>query len=397
MSTTVVLDLDASAVTVAGPGGTEVRPLPPGAPLPEALLDGLARPGHRFAVLLPDTPDDLRLQEAAERIVAPFGRPVHTGRLAAIAAAARAGGLSGRFLIVDLAPDALRAGLAHLTPNHLEIPHRTRLPSLGHLAFLHTLTTLCDPAGPGSPGSPGGPGGSTGDAGWDGMGAVAEALAVHAGRAEAAVRAAREDAELRDTPVFRVGGVVVEAGHLLDALLAYGARVGAELARLRPEGAAIVLASDAGPFPSPAALLGEGAPEPIVLGPGAVVEGAVHLAAGRYAEPPAPGGVGLPVHRVRDGLLEELVLPLPTAPGEFAALAGTPLLLGSGPGAVPLADPAEIVLDVGGTARAFDLSAVRPGAYRVGLRVSRTSGRALVLAAGDGSDPSFVPLEESLP
>ncbi|WP_106402253.1 hypothetical protein [Actinocorallia populi] len=371
MTGTLVLDLDEFTATLVRSGVPEVHRLPPG-----LRLDGLAVPGCRFVVLLPDSGDELGWQEAAHRVVAPFGRPVYADRLTAVAAAAGAGGISGAFPVCDLAAGGLHAGFAEVAENRIRVDHRIREPELGWASFVGAVVRAL----PGRSGP-----------------AVHRALADGGERLAVTLRLAREDAAYGDTPAVWVEGQAVPAGLLLDCLTPYAQRLRSALAELRVPAAEPVLAGEFVGFP----LLREFVfdvsgekPGAFSPGPHAAAHGAVQLASGRFTrQEPLPLPLKLPLHRVRNGLLEEANIPIPVGPGEFASLGERPLRLGAGPGDVPLGDRAELVLEAADGVRRLDLSALPAGSYEVGLRVSRRLGAVLALRAGDGATPVFIPLE----
>jgi hypothetical protein len=135
---------------------------------------------------------------------------------------------------------------------------------------------------------------------------------------------------------------------------------------------AVVLTGGLAWFPPVADTLGEAAGlTPLVLGPEAAAQGALLLADGQAALawrglPP----VSLPMHQVRDGLLEEVSLPLPWT-ASFAPADGDPLVL----------DSEELTLDIGARRVTVPVPGLAAGRYRAGARPSWAGAGVLVLRA----------------
>lgn len=365
MTGTLVLDLDESEAVLVLPDRTEARRL-----TPALHLGGLVTPGCGIAVLLPDAGDELRLQEVVHPAVAPYGTAVYSSRLAALAAAAGAQGLSGPVLVCDLTPNGLYAGVAEVAEGRVQVDHRIHEPGLGWAAFTEAVArALPGPDGP----------------------SVARALSQGGERLAVTLDLARNDTAYADTPAVWVEDHPVGAGLLLECFAPYARRVRAALDEARAMAAQRALAGEFAVF---SALGGPLFDKSLPLGPHAAAQGAVHLASGRFAEPaPAPIPLTLPLHRIKDGLLEELSVPIPCGPGRFASLQGGPLRLGTGPDDVPWAERAGLVLETAAGERRLDLAALPPGSYQVGARVSRRHGTVLAFRAGGESVPVFVPLE----
>lgn len=120
---------------------------------------------------------------------------------------------------------------------------------------------------------------------------------------------------------------------------------------------------------------------PDVLGPEAAVLGALLLGGGEAQL--APHGlppVTLPAHRIRDGRLEEISLPLPWT-DSFASPDGEPLVL---------EDP-ELTLDIGSRRVTLRVPGLTRGQYRIGVRPSWPGTGVVVLRARrtppDHADP----------
>lgn len=117
---------------------------------------------------------------------------------------------------------------------------------------------------------------------------------------------------------------------------------------------------------------------PLILRPEAAARGALLIA----DDQAALGGCGLPsvsvpMHEVRDGLLEEVSMPLPWT-ASFATAGGE--------GELFYIDNAELPLDIGASRVTVPLSEVAPGPYRAAVRPSWTGGGVLVLRADQRQD-----------
>lgn len=150
---------------------------------------------------------------------------------------------------------------------------------------------------------------------------------------------------------------------------------------------AAVLVGGLGWFPLAAVALADAVGrDPVVLGPDAVARGALLIAAGSFSA--APRGlptVSLPMHQVRDGLLEQADIRLPWE-AQFASADGEPLTL-AGP---------EITLDIGGRRTELEVPGLTAGEYRVGVRPSWSGSAVIVLRAdraGRGPDIHVAPLD----
>lgn len=114
--------------------------------------------------------------------------------------------------------------------------------------------------------------------------------------------------------------------------------------------------------------------DPIVLGSDAAARGALVYAAAPNRLP----AVSLPVHQIRNGLLEEDRVQLPWE-AQFAPADDEPLTL-DGPG---------LILDIGGRRVEVDVPGLVPGVYRIGVRTS-WSGSALLVLRAEQSGPDHV-------
>lgn len=127
-------------------------------------------------------------------------------------------------------------------------------------------------------------------------------------------------------------------------------------------------------------------PGPIILGPESAARGALRFARGEARlEPPAgQPSVAVPVHRIRDGLLDEISVTLPWN-GSFADF----------PGGDPTIDSTELHVLVGGRPHIARLNQIMPGPYLIGLRPTWPGPGVLVVRSATGhSGPQTVPLAD---
>jgi hypothetical protein len=123
--------------------------------------------------------------------------------------------------------------------------------------------------------------------------------------------------------------------------------------------------------------------EPEPLGLCAAARGALLFARGeaRLAPPAGCEPVFIPAHRMRDGLLEEVSVPLPwTEP--FAAV----------PGGAVRVDREELDLTVAGQFRTVRLPGLTRGPHRIGLRPASPGPGVLVVRAVTGDGVHIIPL-----
>ena len=191
---------------------------------------------------------------------------------------------------------------------------------------------------------------------------------------------AADDPDFRGTRVYRITGRNrhhdLDAGQLMDCFAATEQRlragISAVLGDVTPTAA--VVTGGLAWFPLVAQVVTDAAMiTPEILGPDAAVRGALLISLGalQLARPSLPT-VRLPMHQVRNGLLEDVRLPLPWT-SSFAPMGDDPLIL-EGP---------DLVLEVDGQLRAIHLPHVVPGRYRIGIRPAR-SGPGLLVLRPDG-------------
>lgn len=191
-----------------------------------------------------------------------------------------------------------------------------------------------------------------------------------------------------ETPVYTIAGPDGErsllTGQLIDCFKLTRDRIGAAAAVVldgrTPDVA--VLAGGLGWLPLAATVLASAAGvEPVITEPTAAARGALLFASGRVSQP-GPGSlvpVAVPAHRVRNGQLEEVTVPL-----RWAELFTRPE-----EGSLFVADP-ELTIDVGGRRLTVALPGLRPGPCLVGLRSGWSGEGAVVVRPDTGSGSCVV-------
>ena len=182
----------------------------------------------------------------------------------------------------------------------------------------------------------------------------------------------------RESAAYTFPGASLLAGQVIDCFAPTAQCLQHAAGRVRQDRPAdvVVLAGGLGWFPLAGSALAETAgQDPVIVEPDAAARGALLFARGAasLAPPPELPPVVLPVHRIRDGELEELGLPLPwTEP--FATPPDGPVLL----------DEPILAVDVGGRRMTVELPGLRPGPCQVGVRVGWSGASALVVRPGEG-------------
>jgi hypothetical protein len=215
-------------------------------------------------------------------------------------------------------------------------------------------------------------------------------------RAKLVLARAKENPEFRSARAYLLTGAdgtyELSAGQAADCFAPMADRIRAGVASVlgTPDIAAPVVAVLTGGlawFPEAARTVADATRvAPVVLGPEAAAHGALLIAAQEASL--APHGlpsVAMPMHQIRDGLLEEVSLPIPwTVP--FAPPGDDSLTL----------DSPELKLDVGGRLMVARLPGLVPGRYRIGVRPTwRGSGLLVVRPdqAAAGSDVHVISLD----
>ena len=380
---TMGVDLGVLTVTVAsGDGVTEIT-APAGGPragIRAALA--AARPRGELCLAVPELwlsgevtgasqLEDLRYE--CEDL-AGVGPVAWTGQLAAVAALAAKQRGSGRYLVCDVGGSGVRAGMFVVSDGTVEIV-ATHAAEGGGWRDFDTAVRARVPAG--LPGT------------W-------YAQAAEQGPRDSYVLedAARAPDENGDTRVYRISGpggtTDLSARDVIDSFAPARQRLRAAIEAVRGAGPSgtVVLTGGLSWLPLTARAVAEvaGAP-PLLAGLDAAARGALMFAVGeaRLAPPTERPAVSVPAHAIRDGLLEEVNVPLPwTAP--FAAVPDGALLI----------DRHELDLTVAGQPRTARLPGLAPGPHRVGLRPAWPGSGVLVVRPVQGDRAHVIPLA-SLP
>lgn len=366
----------------AGPGGEGVA---------RTLRERLARigvPPGPLAFVVPDrwldgTPRGVVEHES-------FHRGLHAAGLtgvswygrspAAAARAAREHG-SGTYLVCDLGWAGASLGLCRVEGRTIRVLATAFEPGAGGSAYARAVTEGMPPGA---------------------RERFREAQAGQAARARAVLSRAAD--RYRDDPVYSWDGVTVPADRLIERFRPLADLIGQRVQEIvRAAGGPadfVVVSGGFGEFP----LVETAMPGPVRrLGPDAAVRGAALLDRADFTMArPVRDEVRMPVHRVRDGLLETVDLLLEPGPGTFAALGAEPLMVrgpgsgpcddsGSGSGSVVHAAGGRLTLTVDGSHGEITVPA---GTYQVGLRSSFDGPVSLLLSARPTEDePVLVPLD----
>lgn len=391
------IDLGALTVKTASGSWASAMPAPAGGPvaaLRAALASASANAGICVAVpdgwLSGDAAGAARQEEVRHECedVAGIGPAGWAGQLAAASAFAAVTHGDGQYLTCDLGGTGVRAGTFSVSGGTVRI-EATHGESGGWREFDAALRAVLPPSQ--SAGLP---------AAW-----YEQAMTREKGARATLVleEAVTGDDDALDTTVYRIAGVggeiVVTARMVIDSFAPARQRLRAAVAAVRGDARPdhVVLTGGLGWLPlaalgaASAAGLGAGGAgpaeaKPVVLAPDAAARGALLFARGeaRLAPPTGREPVAVPVHRIRNGLLEEDSVTLPwTEP--FAAF----------PGGALAVDSEELQVTVAGRAHTARLRDVVPGPHRIGLRPAWPGPGVLVVRPATGDVvPHIVPLTE---
>ena len=376
---TVGVDLGMLTVTVAA--GDEVTDITAPAGGPRAGIRAAlaaARPRGELCLAVPEMwlSGEVAAASQLEEVryecedVARAGPVTWTGQLAAVAALTAKQRGRGHYLVCDVGGSGVRAGTFVVSDGTVEIV-ATHAAEGGGWRDFDTAVRARVPAG--LPGT------------W-------YAQAAEQGRRASMVLedAARTPDEIGDTRVYRISGTGGEtdlsARDVIDSFAPTRQRLRAAIEAVRGAGppGTVVLTGGLSwlPLTAPAVAELAGAP-PLQAGLDAAARGALMFAGGeaRLAAPAERPAVTVPVHAIRDGLLEEVIMPLPwTAP--FAALPDGALHI----------DRHELDLTVGGQPRTAQLPGLAPGPHRVGVRPTWPGSGVLVVRPVRGDRAHVIPL-----
>ncbi|XVQ10489.1 hypothetical protein ACQP1W_49645 [Spirillospora sp. CA-255316] len=356
----------------------EVYPTPAGG-FAAVLAERLARagvPAGPLAMVVPDRwlDGDRRgvvQLEAFRHELAPFPDVTWYGRSPAVAALAARDHGAGVYLVCDLGWSGAAFGLCRVDGPVIELLATEFEPRAGGGAYAQAVTA-------GQPGQV--------------RGRFAEVQAAKAARARAVLSRASDG--YLDDPVYIIDGVEFSAGLLIERFGPLAELLGERIRGLAWSYDRIVVSGGFGEFPLVERALPGPAPR---LGPDASVRGAELLERGTFGMArPGRVDIRLPVHRVRNGLLETADVELVPGPGNFAALGREPLLVsraGDGPGTVLHAAEGRLALTVDGAPGTIPVR--NDVACRIGLR-STVNGSALLLFSPliAGAEPTLVPLDD---
>jgi hypothetical protein len=386
MSAVAGIDLGSLTVKAAADGrGVQTVPAPWGGPA-KALRAGLLAAGGQgvicFAVpdsWLTGTAAGAAAQEAVRHECAGLldnAQVMWAGQLAAAAAYTAAGNGPGRYLVCDVGGIGIRAGMFSGPADAVRV-EAVHAEGDGGWSEFDAAVRVDLPQSPPLP------------AVWG------EDAARHSqDRALRALNAALHgSARELAAPVYRISGpdgdVVLTAGRLIEAFTLTLERLDAAVAAVRGRIAPDYVVLTGGlswlPLTGVAASVAAGA-EPLLAGPHAAARGALLLAQGKAAlAPPAERRpVAVPFNWIRDGLLEEVSVPLSWSE-PFATFPGGPLTL----------DGEELALSVARDPKTARLRGLVPGPHLIGARPSWPGAGVLVVRPAAGSGPALiVPLGE---
>ena len=302
--------------------------------------------------------------------LAEAGPVTWTGQLAAVAALTAQQRGHGRYLVCDVGGSGVRAGIFVVSDGTVGIVATHAAEGGGWRDFDTAIRARVPAELPGT---------------WY------EQAAVQERRASMVLEdAAHAPDDIGDTRVYRISGssgdTDLTARDVTDSFAPTRQRLRAAIAAVREAGApgTVVLTGGLSWLPLTARAVAEaaGAP-PFLASLDAAARGALLFAGGeaRLTPPAERPAVTVPVHAIRDGLLEEVSVPLPwTAP--FAALPDGALLI----------DRDELDLTVAGQPRTARLPGLAPGPHRVGVRPTWPGAGVLVVRPVRGDRAHVVPL-----
>lgn len=343
-----------------------------------AILAAVCGTDARFCLAVPDTwldggVDGGRHQEELRHLAEDeFGLTgiVWTGQLAAVAAlAALESAVSGRCLVCDVGGSGVRVAACDISGRTIRTVAVHDAPGGGWRDFDAAVRATLG-AGAGR--------------GLDEWYLLAQA---QDRRATLVLDRARRAPEFREAKAYSLAGYELTAGQVADCFAPTAERIRTGVAAVLDGSppAVSVLAGGLAWFPLAVRAMEEAAATvPMILGPDAAVRGALLVADG-HASVTAHRmpHVSLPMHQVRNGLLEEVGLPLPWA-ASFAPDDDEPVVL-SGP---------ELTLDIEDRRVSLSVPSLASGEYRVGVRPSWSGSAVLVLRGRrPGNDVHVIPLD----
>jgi hypothetical protein len=381
MSAVTGIDLGALTVKVAVNGrGVHTITAPAGGPA-GALRAALSAAGRRevLCVAVPDTwlsgeaagaaQQETVRHECTEQLE--YAQVLWAGQLAAVAAYAAAICGPGRHLICDIGGTGIRAGMFSVSAGTVRVEAVHAEADGGWREFDAEVRA-------GLPQSPALPANWYEQAAHHNQDHVVKVL-------EAALGGGK--GELAAT-VYRItgpdGDILLTAGRLIEAFAPTEERLEAAIAavqgRVPPDH--VVLAGGLSQLPlAPRAAGIATDTAPLIADPDAAARGALMFARGDAAlvRPGGGGHVAVPVNLVRDGLLEEVDVPLPWSE-PFAHFPGGPLML----------DREELTVLVAGCAETARLRGLVPGPHLIGARPAWPGLGVLVVRPTAGDGPAHI-------
>jgi hypothetical protein len=373
----LAMDIGALDIKIAADGEVTPIPAPAGGPL-AGLRAALATAGTggTICVAVPDawlTGDvsGATLQEQVRHEcedLAGTGPVIWAGQLAAVSALAATLHGPARYLVCDVGGTGVRAGMFGVSEGTVRIEAIHAEDGGGWRDF--DAAVRATPLGAGLP------------ADWYKQAEKGQSRA-----SRVFDHAAEVPEEALDNWVYRIDEISLTARQVIGwfgpTLQRLHAALTAVLGAARPD--RVVLTGGLGWLPLALRGIAESTgAEAEVLKPDAPAHGALLFARGeaRLAQPAGCEPVSLPMHRIRDGLLEGVSVTLPwTEP--FATIPG---------GALTVDDREELDLTVAGQARVARLRGLAPGRYRIGLRPAWPGPGVLVVRPVTGDSVHVVPL-----
>lgn len=337
--------------------------------IPDGWIGGGAAGGYAQEALRHIAEDELGLS-----------RLTWTGQMAAVAAlAAHSCGFtdSGRYLVCDVGAGGVRAATLEVSGTAMRLLAVDDVPGEGGRyldgAVLEAVGAVTDPA----------------------LGEWYLAAKEQGQRALTVLQAARAKPEFRDARAYRFTGgegeCELSAGQVMDCFRPVAERIAAAIATVlgTVKPAIAALAGGLTWFPLIQQAITDSAGVPVLnLGPHAAVHGALLIGRGdvQLAEASLPP-ITLPMHQVRNGLLEDVNTPLPWS---WSFASGSPVDM----------EASVLSLEIAGQLRMARFPDLIPGPHRIGVRPAWSGDGLLVVRPNESdADPAVhvLPLSDLQP